>query len=86
MIHSLQPAKTGFLRLPQIIGTAAACTGKKHTPKEHYQPLIPISRASWWSGVKSGKYPQPIKLDQRTTVWKTEDIYAFIEAQGKEAA
>jgi len=63
MIQSLQPSQKGFLRLPQIIGTAAASTGKKYKPKQHYQPLIPISRASWWNGVKSGKYPQSIKLD-----------------------
>ena len=35
---------------------------------------IPISRSSWWAGVKSGKYPQPMKLGQRTTVWRESDI------------
>ena len=37
-----------------------------------------ISRASLWRGVKSGKYPQPIKVGARTTVWRVEDIRAYI--------
>ncbi len=62
--------ETGFLRLPQIIGDA-----KKAIPA-----LIPVSRSSWWLGVKTGKYPQPIKLGSRTTVWRVEDIRLLIDS------
>lgn len=41
--------------------------------------FIPISRSSWWAGVKSGRYPKPFKLSARTTVWKSRDIMAIIE-------
>ncbi len=41
--------------------------------------FIPISRSSWWAGVKCGKYPAPIKLGANTTVWKAEDIHALIK-------
>jgi prophage regulatory protein len=40
--------------------------------------VIPVGRSSWWAGVKSGKYPQPIKLGENTTAWKAEDIHALI--------
>lgn len=40
---------------------------------------IPISRSSWWAGVKSGKYPKPIKLGERTTAWRSEDIDRLCE-------
>lgn len=40
--------------------------------------LIPVGRSSWWAGVKSGKYPQPVKLGENTTAWKAEDIHALI--------
>lgn len=73
MIHI---STTGYLRLNQIVGNP-----KANPP---IPPIIPISKSSWWNGVKSGKYPQPIKLGERTTVWKIEDILAFIES--KEAA
>jgi predicted DNA-binding transcriptional regulator AlpA len=41
--------------------------------------VIPVSRSSWWAGVKTGKYPQPIKLGANTTVWSAEDIHALIK-------
>ena len=40
--------------------------------------LLPISLAGWWAGVKSGHYPQPIKLSPRVTVWRREDIMALL--------
>jgi predicted DNA-binding transcriptional regulator AlpA len=40
--------------------------------------FIPVSRSSWWAGVKSGKYPAPIKLGENTTAWKVDDIHALI--------
>ncbi len=64
--------ETGFLRLPQIVGNPKA------TPP--IPPLIPVSRSSWWAGCKSGKYPKPLKLGERTTVWRVEDIRALIAA------
>lgn len=35
---------------------------------------IPVSRSTWWAGVRSGRFPQPIKLGPRTTVWRGQDI------------
>lgn len=39
---------------------------------------IPISKSSWWAGVKTGKYPKPLKLGERTTVWRESDIDRII--------
>lgn len=39
---------------------------------------IPVSRSTWWAGVKSGKYPAPVKLSENITTWKAEDIHALI--------
>lgn len=41
--------------------------------------LLPISASSWWSGVKKGIYPQPIRLGKRITAWRARDIQALIE-------
>ncbi|MFG1413797.1 AlpA family phage regulatory protein [Xanthobacter sp. VTT E-85241] len=35
---------------------------------------IPVSKSTWWRGVKSGRYPQPIKIGMRITVWRESDI------------
>jgi prophage regulatory protein len=40
--------------------------------------ILPIGRSTWWAGVKSGKFPQPIKLGERTTAWKESDIQQIV--------
>lgn len=41
--------------------------------------VIPIGKTSWWNGVKSGKFPQPVKLSERCTAWRVEDIRDLIQ-------
>ena len=40
--------------------------------------VFPVSKSSWWLGVKEGKYPKPVKLGARTTAWRAEDIQSLI--------
>lgn len=61
----------GFLRLVHIIGDPSA------TPP--VPALLPLSRSAWWAGVKSGRFPPPVKLGPRTTAWRVEDIRTLIE-------
>ncbi|MDP1771083.1 MAG: AlpA family phage regulatory protein [Methylobacter sp.] len=70
-----QLPETGFLRLSQIIGNK-----KTNTPA-----LIPVSRTSWFNGIKLGKYPKSVKLGERTVAWKAEDIRDLIDSLGNVA-
>lgn len=45
--------------------------------------VYPVSRSTWWAGVKSGRYPPSIKLGQRTTAWKAESIIAMLDKVGE---
>ena len=63
--------ETGFLRLPQIIGD------RKANPQ--IPALIPVSKSTWWQGVKEGRYPKPVKLGERCTAWRVEDIRQLIK-------
>lgn len=79
-----QIPQTGFLRLKQIIGDPGDPNAK--TPKPAIPALIPVSKSSWWDGVKAGRYPQPIRsLGKRITCWRVEDISALIESTGSAA-
>ena len=40
---------------------------------------IPISKSTWWEGVRSGRYPQPVKLGSRVTCWRLADILEIVE-------
>jgi predicted DNA-binding transcriptional regulator AlpA len=42
--------------------------------------LIPVGRTSWWKGVRSGRFPKPIKLSPRCTAWRAEDIRQLIKS------
>ncbi len=54
---------TGFVRLPGILAPNGP---------------IPVSRSTWWAGIKDGRYPKPVKLGPRITAWRVEDIRALI--------
>lgn len=43
--------------------------------------VIPFSPATLWRKVKSGSFPSPVKLSKRITVWRVEDVRAWMEAQ-----
>ena len=77
-MHTLP--ETGFLRLHQIIGNPKA--------DPPIPPLIPVGRSTWWAGVKSGRYPQPVRtLGLRITAWRVEDIRDLIRcAAGVESS
>ena len=57
--------ETGFLRLPSVIAPGGP---------------IPVSKSTWWSGVRDGRFPKPVKLGPRITAWRVQDIRALIES------
>ena len=64
-----QQVSDGFLRIWNIIGDK----------KQNIPALLPISRTSFLNGVKSGKYPKPYKLGERTVGWRVQDIHALLD-------
>ena len=72
MHHDLP--QTGYLRLPQIIGDSRA--------EPPIPAIIPVSKSTWWAGVKSGRCPRSVKLSTRITAWRVEDIRKLIETVG----
>lgn len=60
----------GFVRVRQIIGDRKA--------KPPVIGPIPVSPSCWWQGVRDGRFPKPVKLGPRTTVWRVEDIRGLI--------
>ena len=61
----------GYLRLSQIIGRPQA--------NPPVPGIIPVSASTWWAGVKSGKFPAPVKLSANVTAWKISDIRALMD-------
>jgi prophage regulatory protein len=59
---------TGFVRLSSIIAPSRP---------------IPISKSTWWQGVKDSRFPKPVQLGVKTTAWRVEDIRTLIERLGR---
>ena len=64
--------ETGFFRLKQIVGDK----------KAKIPPIIPVSASTWWAGVKSGRFPKPVKLSDRCTAWRVRDILDLAKELG----
>ena len=63
MLHVDGLPEAGFVRLRAIIAPNGP---------------IPVSKSTWWAGVKDGRFPKPVKLGPRTTAWRVEDIRRLI--------
>lgn len=47
--------------------------------------IIPLGKTCWWEGVRSGRFPKPIKLSARCTAWRAEDIHQLIRTLSDQA-
>lgn len=42
--------------------------------------VLGIGKTTFWEGIKTGRFPAPIKLGPRTAVWKVEEIRGLIRS------
>lgn len=43
---------------------------------------VPFSPATLWRKVKTGEFPAPVKLSERITAWRVQDVRAWLRARG----
>lgn len=72
MQHGPSLPETGYVRLSQIVGNPNAIPP--------VPAIVPVAKSTLWSWVKSGRFPRPIKLSEKVTVWKVEDVREFMSA------
>jgi len=41
--------------------------------------LFPVSKSTWWEGVRIQRYPRPVKIGPRITAWRKRDIHRLLE-------
>jgi len=71
-----QLPETGFVRIWDVVGDK----------KRGISPRIPIGRTTFLNHIKAKKWPylKPVKLGDRTTAYKVEDIRRLINELGGE--
>ena len=60
---------TGYVRQSQLIGTP------------DHPAILPFSSATLWRMVKNCKFPAPVRLSERVTAWKVEDIREWMQTR-----
>jgi predicted DNA-binding transcriptional regulator AlpA len=40
--------------------------------------VFPVSKSTWWEGVRIQRYPQPIRIAPRITAWRKQDILILL--------
>lgn len=64
--------KAGLARLEQLIGDRRA--------SPPIPPVIPVSKSTWWAGVRSGCFPPPVRVNKGVSAWRWEDINRLLES------
>jgi prophage regulatory protein len=47
--------------------------------------LLPFSAATLWRKVKANTFPAPVKLSERITAWRAEEVIAWMASAGARA-
>ncbi len=84
----------GFYRMAQL-ATTAARKERKYTAKDgttrtikarpERQGILPMGETTIWDKVRAGEFPKPIKLTERITAWRIEDVQEWMKSKGMEA-
>lgn len=45
--------------------------------------FVPISKSTLWRRIQARTFPEPVKLSERVTAWRAEDIRQWIAQQGQ---
>lgn len=44
--------------------------------------LLPVAHSTFWQMIKDGRFPAPLKLSEKITVFRASEVIAWIERQG----
>jgi predicted DNA-binding transcriptional regulator AlpA len=46
--------------------------------------IVPVSKTTWYTGMKDGRYPQPVKIGLKAVAWRKEDIENYLSSLNEE--
>ena len=65
---------------------------QQHTPhtgflrERQLRPhILPVAHSTLWRMVKDGRFPSPVKLSERVTAWRADEVMAWVEQKGRTA-
>ncbi|BAK75347.1 phage transcriptional regulator, AlpA [Pseudogulbenkiania sp. NH8B] len=87
MAHQANTAKTIHTAPAQagILATYGALPITGFVRLSDLRPIIPFSDSTLWRRVKNQTFPAPLRLSERVTAWRAEDIRQWLDEQGQAA-
>lgn len=92
VVRRLKPMMSGLARRPGPSCDDLTSTRGKQASRQGGLPqhgyvrlkdvlsVVPVSKSSWWAGVREGRFPRPTKkFGPRITAWDVKDIRALLE-------
>lgn len=93
MTTQIPKSPLGFYRMAQLATTAerrervyTTKDGTTRTIKARpaRKGLVPMGETTIWEKVRTGEFPPPVKLTERITAWRIEDIHEWMMSKGME--
>lgn len=79
---------TGYVREADLVGEPAVTREQAEAnrlagrgikrPRAGRAPLVPFSAPTLWRRVRAGEFPKPVKISDRVTAWRVEDVRAWM--------
>jgi len=67
-----------FYRERQLVGRRGVPAKGDKDPRPPESGLLPISSATLWRKVKAGTFPRPVKLADKVTAWRADEVQAWM--------
>jgi len=92
MSNIQQQINRQYIRMPELATTAERKervyvdkNGKKRIikAKPAKKGFLPLGESTIWEKVRKGEFPQPIRLSSRLTVWRIEEIEAWMNSKNE---
>jgi len=61
-----------FVRASQLVNSSK---------RQNSAVPLPFSEPTLWRKVKLGEFPRPVKLGEKITAWRVEDVRSWLSAQ-----
>ncbi|HRE18971.1 MAG TPA: AlpA family phage regulatory protein [Rhodocyclaceae bacterium] len=79
-IHGRIP-DSGYIRQVTLIGSPAVKATDTKPAMPAVPGIVPFSSATLWRKVKAGQFPRPVKLSDRITAWRAQDVAAWLHSR-----
>jgi prophage regulatory protein len=78
-MSKLAPSETPSVKTKEAADVQSVSTDRLLRLRQVLE-LIPVSRSTWFAGVRSGRFPSPVRVGARAVAWRQGDIQKIVQS------